>query len=96
MDLKFEKKFLKEIISDFKKVLVFLDTGIFGKLFFQQAYKASVNQIQNIKLNVFGTVAFLYILKYKESFPLNATTEQQKKINEIWIAMKMPENVVPV
>ena len=96
MNLKFERDFLKEIIDDFKRVLVFLDAGIFGKLFFQHAYKATVDQTQTIKLNVFGTMAFLYILKYKEEFPLNATTEQQQRINEIWIIMKMPENVVPV
>ena len=96
MNLKFERDFLKEIINDFKKVLVFLDAGIFGKLFFQHAYKADVNKTETIKLNVFGTMAFLYILKYKEAFPLNATIEQQRRINEIWIAMKMPDNVVPV
>lgn len=96
MDLVFEKNFLKTIIDDFKKCIVFLDPGIYGKLFFQHAYKAEAKQTQTATLNVFGTMAFLYILKYKESFPLLATVEQQQRINEIWIVMNLPENVVPV
>ena len=37
-----------------------------------------------------------YYLVYNERYPKEPTIEQQRRINEIWIAMKMPENVVPV
>jgi hypothetical protein len=96
MDLEFEKDFLKTIIIDFKKCIAFLDDGLFGKLFFQEQYKAEAKQEQKTTLNVLGTMAFLYILKYKERYPILATVEQQQRINEIWLAMEMPENVVPV
>jgi hypothetical protein len=37
-----------------------------------------------------------YYLLHKEPCPENPTREQQIRINEIWTAMNMPENVVPV
>ena len=39
---------------------------------------------------------YYYWLAYKEPFPKTPDNIQQQRINEIWLAMNMPENVVPI
>lgn len=96
MDLVFEKNFLKTVIEDFKKLLVFHDKGFYGALHSQKTYAASVSGAEKVTLTKTGTMMYYYYLVYNERYPKEPTIEQQKQINEIWIAMKMPENVVPV
>ena len=96
MDLVFEKDFLKTIIYDFKKLLAFRDEGLYSDLHSQKTYAASVSGVEKITLSKTGTMMYYYYLVYNERYPKEPTIEQQRRINEIWIAMKMPENVVPV
>lgn len=97
MDLEFEKDFLKTMIIDFKKLLVFQDKGYFGALHFQQAFKTDVSGGEIITLSEVGLMMYYYRAVYNEQCPsVNITTFQQERINEIWLAMEMPEKVVPV
>lgn len=96
MDLVFEKDFLKTIIYDFKKLLAFRDEGLYSNLHFQETYEANVRAGEVYTLSKTGTMMYYYYLVYNERYPKEPTIEQQRRINEIWIAMKMPENVVPV
>jgi hypothetical protein len=97
MDLTFEKNFLKTMIIDFKKLLVFQDEGLFGSLHFQQNYNTTVKGGEITKLSVEGLMMYYYYAVYNEQCPtVNITPPQQQKINEIWKAMEMPEKVVPV
>jgi hypothetical protein len=97
MDLTFEKDFLKTMIIDFKKLLVFQDQGFFGSLHFQQTLKSDVKGGEIITLSHVGLMMYYYFAVYNEKCPTVAiTSEQQRKINEIWMAMEMPEKVVPV
>jgi hypothetical protein len=92
-----EKRFLKNIINDFKKLLVFNPPGYFGgALHSQEIYSAEAAASETVTLSKLGTMMLYYYLVNKEAFPENPTTEQQIRINEIWTAMNMPENVVPV
>lgn len=97
MDLTFEKDFLKTMILDFKKLLVFQDEGYFGSLHYQQTFKADVKGGEINTLSDVGLMMYYYYIVYNEQCPsINITLPQQKKINEIWIAMDKPEKVVPV
>jgi hypothetical protein len=97
MDLTFEKDFLKTMIIDFKKLLVFQDQGFFGSLHFQQTHKVDVSGGEIITLSDVGLMMYYYFAVYNEQCPtVDITPPQQRKINEIWMAMEMPEKVVPV
>ena len=92
----FEKNFLKTVIEDFKKLLVFHDKGFYGALHSRKTYDASVSGAEKVTLSKTGTMMYYYYLLYKEPCPKEPNIIQQRQINEIWIAMGMPENVVPV
>lgn len=97
MDLAFEKDFLKTMITDFKKLLVFQDEGFFGSLHFQQTYSTPVTGGEINTLSVVGLMMYYYYKVYNEQCPtVNITPVQQQRINELWLAMDMPEKVVPV
>ena len=92
-----EKRFLKTIINDFKKLLVFHPPEYFGGVLHgQEVYYGEAKSTETVTLSKLGTMMLYYYLVHKEPCPENPTTEQQIRINEIWTAMKMPENVVPV
>jgi hypothetical protein len=96
-DCDYEKNFLRTVIDDFKKLLVFNPPGYFGgALHSQEIYNAEATASETVTLSKLGTMMLYYYLVNKEPCPENPTTEQQIKINEIWTAMNMPENVVPV
>jgi hypothetical protein len=96
-DCAFEKNFLKTMIRDFKKLLIFNPPGKFGgELYSQEIYDASAQGSENVTLNTLGTMMVYYYLLHKEPCPEKPTSEQQSRINEIWVAMNIPENVVPL
>jgi hypothetical protein len=96
-DCAFEKNFLKTMIRDFKQLLLFNPPGKFGgELHSQEVYQGSAQGSENVTLSKLGTMMLYYYLVYKEPCPESPTPEQQAKINEVWIAMNMPENVVPL
>lgn len=85
------------MIRDFKRLLIFNPPGNFGgELHSQEVYDASAQGSENITLNTLGTMMLYYYLLHKEPCPENPTPEQQSRINEIWVAMNIPENVVPL
>jgi hypothetical protein len=96
MDYAFEIKFLKDIINGFKRILPFLDPGIFGKLKFNHVFKSSASATETHLLNLNGKMNLIYIIAFKEAFPTSPTPAQQRNINEVWIAMGYPENVINV
>ena len=91
-----DKVFLKEIISDFVRLLAFNDPGYFGKLFMQALYESEATIDEAATLSLHGTMAYIYIYIYKEPFPSDPTPEQQDRINKIWIELYHPENIVIV
>ena len=51
---------------------------------------------EKVKLSIIGTMMYYYWLAYKEPFPKTPNNTEQQRINEIWLAMNIPENVVPI
>jgi hypothetical protein len=49
---------------------------------------------EEIVLSLEGSVMFLYSRVYGEPYPLIPTTSQIKKINDIWIGIGHPENII--
>jgi len=97
MDLTYEKDFLKTMIIDFKKLLVFHAEGLYGRAYLQQTYTSVPKQVERTTLSKYGTMMYYYFAVYDEQCPTVAITPpQQERINTIWKAMGMPENVVPV
>jgi hypothetical protein len=96
MDYAFELNFLKTMISGFKRILPFLDPGIFGKLNFNHVFTGEASATEARLLNLQGQMKLIYIVAFKEGFPTSPTPEQQRNINEVWIAMGHPENVINV
>ena len=85
------------MIRDFKTLLLFNPPGKFGgELHSQEVYKAEAKTTERVTLSPLGTMMMYYYLLHKKPYPKNPTTEEKIRTNEIWIAMKMPENVVPV
>jgi hypothetical protein len=96
MDYTFELNFLKTMISGFKRILPFLDPGIFGKLNFNHVFKGKASATEIHLLNIHGQMKIIYFVAFKEAFPTSPTPEQQRNINEVWVAMGYPENVINV
>ena len=96
MDYTFELNFLKTMISGFRRLLPFLDPGMFGKVNFNHIFKATAGAGETNLLNLEGQMKLIYIVAFKEAFPTSPTPEQQQNINEVWIAMGHPENVINV
>jgi hypothetical protein len=91
----FEKKFLKTIISNFKQLLMYKDKGYFDNIQYSFEYKAKASAVEKVKLSKVGTMMYIYSMAYKEPFPECPNTIEQTRINEIWLAMNMPENIIP-
>ena len=92
----FERSFLKTMIDDFKQLLLYKDKGYFDNTQYSIEYQAKAAVTERVKLSKTGTMMYYYWLAYKEPFPKTPDNIQQQRINEIWLAMNMPENVVPV
>lgn len=92
----FEKKFLKTIISDFRQLLMYKDKDYFDNIQYSYEYKAKATVVETVKLSKIGTMMYIYWMAYKERVPECPNTIEQTRINEIWLAMNMPENVIPV
>ena len=96
MDYAFELNFLKTMITNFKRILVFLKPGMFGELRAQNVWTESISQAEEFKFTQLGTMYYLYFKVFGEIVSLSPTPEQQRNINEVWIAMGYPENVINV
>lgn len=92
----FERSFLKTMIDDFKQLLLYKDKGYFDNIQYHLEYQAKAAITEKVKLSKTGTMMYYYWLAYKEPFPKTPDNIQQQRINEIWLAMNMPENVVPI
>lgn len=94
MDFTYEKTFLREMISDFARILAFNAPGYFGELYSEKVWKGSSGMEETVSLTLQGTIAYYYIYIYKEAYPTNPTPAQQANINKLWVEMSHPENVV--
>jgi hypothetical protein len=92
----FEKNFLTIMIDDFKQLLMYKDKGYFDNVQYSLDFQAKAKATEKLKLSKTGTMMYYYWLAYKEPFPKTPDNTQQQRINEIWLAMNMPENVVPI
>ena len=92
----FEVNFLKTIIVDFKKLLIFCKNGMFGEIHSQNVWTENISQAEELKLTTIGTMYYLYFKVFGEVASINPTPAQQRNINEVWIAMGYPENVINV
>lgn len=84
------------MITDFKRILAFLKPGMFGELHSQKIWKDSIAQAEDFKLTPLGTMYYIYFKVFGELASTSPTPEQQRNINEVWIAMGYPENVINV
>ena len=90
-----DKSFLLEIIDDFKKILTFMPTGMFpATLTASIQYEAEAAITEHIALSLRGSVQYLYYRVYGDIYPTNPTPEEIKKINDIWIGIGHPENII--
>ena len=96
MDLAYEKHFLKTIIADFQQILVFLRPGNFGQLHSQQVWKETVKQVEGYQLTQLGTMYWIYYKMFGEIASTTPTYQQQRNINQVWLAMNVPQNVIDV
>jgi len=92
----FERSFLKTMIYDFKQLLLYKDKGYFDNIQYSLEYQAKAAVTEKVKLSKTGTMMYYYWLAYKEPFPKTPDNIQKSRINKIWLAMNMPENVVPI
>ena len=92
----FEISFLKTMIDDFKQLLLYKDKGYFDNIQYSLEFQAKAAATEKVKLSKTGTMMYYYWLAYKEPFPKTPSNIQQQRINEIWLAMNIPENVVPI
>jgi hypothetical protein len=87
--------FLTEIVNDFKKLLTFMPAGEFpATLIANIQFEAKAIVTENIVLTLQGTVQFLYSRIYGEAYPKHPTAKQIKQINNIWIGIGHPENII--
>ena len=96
MDLAFEKHFLKTMVADFQQILVFLRPGIFGQLHSQSIMIETVKQVEGYHLTQLGTMYYIYFKMFGEVASTTPTYQQQRNINQVWLAMKLPQNVIDV
>lgn len=88
--------FLKKVTSDFKKLMVFMVPGKFGRMFTTKIFESKSSMTDTVTLDPTGTMMYLYIKYFGGPFPTNPTAEQQHIINQIWIAMNKPEKIVKI
>jgi hypothetical protein len=96
MDLAYEKHFLKTIIADFQQILTFLRPGIFGQMHSQRVWFETVKQVESYQLTEIGTMYYIYYKMFGEAASTTPTYQQQRNINQVWLAMKLPQNVIDV
>ena len=90
-----ETPFLLEIVQVFKKIIAYMPPGIFpSTLTASLRYETLATSTEEITLSLEGSVIFLYSRVYGEPYPLVPTGEQIKKINDIWIGIGHPENII--
>ena len=96
MDLAFEKNFLRTMVADFQQILVFLRPGMFGQMHSQRVWQETVKQVEGYHLTQLGTMYYIYFKMFGEAASTTPTYQQQRNINQVWLAMKLPQNVIDV
>jgi len=91
-----EIKFLKTVISDFRKVFTMMPPGLMGKMRVFNIWPATANATEVIQVDEIGTMVFLYVKVFGGPFPGRPTPEQQENINRVWTAMNLVHKVIPV
>jgi hypothetical protein len=92
-----DRSFLLEIVDDFKQILAFMPSGMFpATLTADIQYETEAAITENIVLSLQGTVQYLYYRVYGDIYPVNPTIEDIKKINDIWIGIGHPENIITI
>lgn len=91
-----ELAFLSDVIAKFKQVVNYMPPGDFTmEVQAKAVFSSHASSTETISLSLAGSVAFIYIQVYKEPYPTNPTPTQIARINEIWIGIGYPENVLP-
>jgi hypothetical protein len=84
------------MVTNFKQIVNFMPPGDFTmEIQAKAVFAAPATSTQTVNLSLEGTVAFIYIQVYKEAYPTNPTPTQIERINEIWVGLGYPENVLP-
>jgi len=92
-----DTSFLLEIVDDFKKILTFMPSGLFpATVTADIKYEADAQATEQITLSLQGSVMFIYYRVYGEAYPQVPTAEQIQKINDIWIGIGHPENIITI
>jgi hypothetical protein len=91
-----EMDFLRKVTADFKKLMVFMVPGKFGRMFTTKIFESKSSMTETVTLDATGTMMYLYIRFFGAPFPANPTAQQQENINKIWIAMNKPEKIVKI
>ena len=90
-----DSNFLLAVVFSLKKVINYLPTGVFPEtLRTPLTFRTTASATQYITLSLQGTVEFLYSRVYREPYPTNPTLIQKKQINDIWIGIGHPENII--
>jgi hypothetical protein len=92
----YEIGFLKNVISDFRKVFTMMPPGLMGKIRLFNVWPAVANALQVVEVDQIGTMVFLYVKVFGGPFPDRPTPEQQENINKVWTAMNLIHKVIPV
>jgi len=89
--LVFERNFLNEVITDFDKVLTFLQPGNFGKQYSAPLiFKTSVSQVTTFTITLEVLALIRYYSEFKQQYPEDPTPEQVARLNVIRTAMNLP------
>jgi hypothetical protein len=59
-------------------------------------YEADAQATEQVFLSLQGSVMFLYYRVYGEPYPEVPNAEQVQKINNIWIGIGHPENIITI
>ena len=93
----FDKTFVLTMISDLRRLLIYLPTGIYGKdIFGTYVYEAESKESNVVQLNLLGTAMVIYYQFFEELYPEKPSRQQIERMNAVWEAIGHPENIIPV
>jgi hypothetical protein len=87
-------KFVNELISVIDQIVSNFPAGMYPVTLNASALEFNTPAVQTdtVVLSLGGTVAYLYVKFFKETYPLLPTNLQIEKINAIWDFIGYPEN----
>ena len=93
----FDKTFVLTMISDLRRLLIYLPTGLYGKKFYGDfEYQAKASETQVKTLDIYYSGLLIYYQFFKEEYPEKPSTQQIGRMNAVWEAIGHPENIIPV